>query len=127
MRSGASSPIWSTPARRLHRVLCVYVVWQRRRLSIYRVADGSMAYRARVAPDAGGFSASPIAAAGRVYLSSEDGDVFVVAAGERFELLSRNPMGAPVFATPAVAGTTLIVRTASEVFGISGRRRCESR
>jgi hypothetical protein len=29
-------------------------------------------------------------------------------------------MGAPVFATPAVAGTALIVRTVSEVFGISG-------
>jgi hypothetical protein len=39
---------------------------------------------------------------------------------EQFELLSRNPMGAPVFATPAVAGTTLIVRTVSDVFGITG-------
>ena len=115
--SDRASPYLPTPL--VHRGF-VYVCGNAGVLSVYRLADGSMAYRARVAPDAGGFSASPIAAAGRVYLSSEDGDVFVVAAGERFELLSRNPMGAPVFATPAVAGTMLIVRTASEVFGISG-------
>ena len=113
--SDRASPYLPTPL--VHRAF-VYVCGNAGVLSVYRVSDGSMAYRARVAPDAGGFSASPIAAAGRVYLASEDGDVFVVAAGERFELLSRNPMGAPVFATPAVAGTTLIVRTASAVFGI---------
>ena len=112
-----ASPYLPTPL--VHRGF-VYVCGNAGVLSVHRVADGSMVYRARVAPDAGGFSASPIAAAGRVYLPSEDGDVFVVAAGERFELLSRNPMGAPLFATPAVAGTTLIVRTANEVFGISG-------
>ena len=56
---------------------------------------------ARRKSGAGGFSASPVAAAGRIYLSSEDGDIFVVRAGRTFELLSTNPMGEIVMATPA--------------------------
>ena len=113
--SDRASPYLPTPL--VHRGL-VYVCGNAGVLSVYRAADGSMAYRARIAPDAGAFSASPIAAGGRVYLSSEDGDVFVVAAGDKFELLGRNSMGAPLFATPAVAGSILIVRTATDVFGI---------
>ena len=114
--SDRASPYLPTPL--VHRGF-VYVCGNAGVLSVYRASDGTMAYRARVAADAGAFSASPIAAGERVYLSSEDGDIFVVAAGEKFELLSRNPMGAPLFATPAVAGNLLIVRTAGEVFGIS--------
>jgi hypothetical protein len=66
----------------------------------------------------GGFSASPVAAAGRIYLSSEDGDVFVVRAGRKFELLSTNRMGEIVMATPAISGTLLIVRTQTQLVGL---------
>ena len=51
----------------------------------------------------------------------EVGDVYVVAAGEKFELLSRNSMGAPVFATPAIAGNTLILRTTDAVYAVGER------
>lgn len=71
--------------------------------------------------DAGTISASPVAAGGRIYVSSQDGDIFVVRAGETFELLSRNPMGEPIFATPAIAGDLLIVRTAAGVYGVGSR------
>ena len=54
----------------------------------------------------------------RIYLPSEEGDVFVIAAGERFERLARNSMGAPLFATPAVAGSLLIVRTVRQVVAV---------
>lgn len=57
-------------------------------------------------------------AAGRIYLSSEDGDVFVVRAGRRFELLSTNRMGEIVMATPAISGTLLIVRTQTQLVGL---------
>ena len=57
-----------------------------------------------------GFSASPVAADGKLYLPSEDGDVLVVKAGPRFELLGRNPMGQPLMATPAISGRLLLVR-----------------
>ena len=50
------------------------------------------------------------AADGRIYLSSEDGDIFVVRAGPTFEILGRYPMGEPLMATPALAGNTMYVR-----------------
>ena len=107
-----ASPYLPTPL--VYRGL-VYVCGSSGVLTVYRADTGSMVYRSRVADDAGAFAASPIAAGGRIYLPSEEGDVFVIAAGERFERLARNSMGAPLFATPAVAGSLLIVRTASEV------------
>ena len=42
----------------------------------------------------------------------------MIAAGERFQRLPRNSMGAPLFATPAVAGSLLIVRTVREVVAV---------
>ena len=110
-----ASPYLPTPL--VYRGL-VYVCGTSGVLTVYRADTGSMVYRSRVADDAGAFAASPIAAGGRIYLPSEEGDVFVIAAGDRFERLARNSMGAPVFASPAVAGSLLIVRTASEVVAL---------
>ena len=96
----------------------IYVCASNGVLSVYRVKDGSLVYQNRLADGAGPFSASPIAAGGRVYFPGEDGDVYVVAAGEKFELLSRNSMGTPVFATPAIAGNSLILRTTDAVYAV---------
>ena len=57
-------------------------------------------------------------AAGKLYIASEDGDVYVVKAGAQYELLSKNPIGEPVLATPALAGDLLLVRGAKHVFAI---------
>jgi len=64
------------------------------------------------------FSASPVAAAGRLYLTSEEGDVYVVRAGKEFELLATNPVGEIVMATPAISGDTLFIRSLGHVFAL---------
>ena len=64
------------------------------------------------------FNASPVAADGRIYFASEDGDVFVIKAGEKFELLARNPVGEVMMATPAITDHMLIVRGQHHIFGI---------
>ena len=61
-------------------------------------------YQRRLSPGTGGFSASPVAAGGRLYLASEDGQVFVVRAGRTFELLAINDMNEVCIATPALSG-----------------------
>jgi hypothetical protein len=38
-----------------------------------------------------------------IYLSSEDGDIFVVKAGPKYELIASNPMGEVLMATPAIS------------------------
>jgi sugar lactone lactonase YvrE len=75
-------------------------------------------YRQRIPHTGSGFSASPVAADGRIYLSSEDGDIFVVRAGPDFELLGTNRMGELLMATPAFAGDTMFVRGVTHLFAI---------
>lgn len=90
-------------------------------LSAYDVKSGARIYRSRVSPNASGFSASPVAAGGRIYLAGEDGDVFVVKAGRQFELLATNPMGEIIMATPAISGNLLILRTQGHLLGIAAK------
>jgi outer membrane protein assembly factor BamB len=98
----------------------LYVMVDNGVLSAYDARTGRRFYQQRLARDAGGFSASPVAAAGRVYLPSEDGVVFVVRAGRTYQLLARNDMKAMLLATPAIAGDTLFVRTRSHLVALSG-------
>jgi outer membrane protein assembly factor BamB len=86
-------------------------------LSAYDPATGDRIYQQRIAGGAG-FSASPVAANGRLYLASEDGDVFVVKAGRTFELLGTNRMGEPLMATPAISGNALFIRTLTSLVAV---------
>jgi len=90
-------------------------------LTAYDAKAGNRVYQQRLQGDS--FVASPVAAAGNLYLASEDGDVFVVKAGPQFELVAKNPVGEPILATPAWADDLLIVRGASHLFAIAERER----
>ena len=59
----------------------LYVLANQGLLDAYDLASGEEIYRQRVPHEGSGFSASPVAAGGRLYLSSEDGDIFIVRAG----------------------------------------------
>ena len=86
-------------------------------LAAYRVRTGERIYQERVGPG-GSFSASPVAGDGKIYLTSEDGDVFVVKAGPKYELLATNHMGQVVMATPAISDGILIVRGLKDLVAI---------
>jgi len=113
-RTDRGAPYTSTPL--LYDGL-LYAVTDNGILSAYDPASGQRVYQQRVG-NAGGFSASPVAAGGRIYLSSEEGDIFVVRAGRTFELLATNAMGEIVMATPALSGDMIIVRTLTQLVGI---------
>jgi hypothetical protein len=49
-------------------------------------------------------------------LSSEDGDVFVVKTGPKYELLSKNHVGEVMMSSPAISDGLLIVRALNHVF-----------
>jgi outer membrane protein assembly factor BamB len=99
----------------------LYVVTNNGVLSAYDAKTGERAYQERVAGKGGAFSASPVAADGKIYLAGEDGDVFVVKAGRKPEWLATNPMGEVLMATPAISDGVLFVRGMSHVFAIAGR------
>ncbi|HSE24017.1 MAG TPA: PQQ-binding-like beta-propeller repeat protein, partial [Pyrinomonadaceae bacterium] len=87
-------------------------------LSAYDAKTGERIYQERLPSS---FSASPIAADGKLYLASEDGDVFVVKAGRSFQLLATNSMGQALMATPAISDGLVILRTTDSVFAVGQR------
>ena len=90
-------------------------------LSAFDVKTGTRHYQARLGDGKTGFSASPVAANGRLYFTSEDGDVHVVKAGPVFEMLGKNPLGEVAMATPAISDGTLIFRTRNHLVAVGER------
>jgi outer membrane protein assembly factor BamB len=84
-------------------------------LTAYDAKTGEQIYQERLPSS---FSASPVAADGKLFLSSEDGDVFVVRTGRKYELLATNPMGKALMATPAISGGLLIMRSSDTVYAV---------
>ena len=64
------------------------------------------------------FSASAVAADGKIYCSSEAGNVFVIKAGPVFELLAKNGLRDNCMATPGISGNALFFRTQRSVIAI---------
>ncbi|MET0624866.1 MAG: PQQ-binding-like beta-propeller repeat protein [Pyrinomonadaceae bacterium] len=85
-------------------------------LSAFEAKTGRLVYQERLPSS---FSASPVGSDGKLYLSSEDGDVFVVRAGPKFELLATNPVGEPLMATPAISDGVLILRAHRHVYAVA--------
>jgi outer membrane protein assembly factor BamB len=81
-------------------------------------ATGAVYWRERVP---GSYYGSPVCAGRALYCVSRDGDVVVLAAAKRYELLARNPLGEGSHSTPALAGGVLYLRTFSHLFAGGGK------
>ena len=90
-------------------------------LTAYKVATGEQIYQKRLGGTGGVFSASPVAADGKIYCAGEDGDVFVIKAGPEYVELATNSMGEVVMATPAISDGLIIVRGGKNVYGIKAK------
>jgi outer membrane protein assembly factor BamB len=87
------------------------------RLTCYEASTGKQVYKERLG-GRGGFTASPVAADGRIYFTGEESGVRVVRAGPKFKLLSVNPMDEVCMATPAICGGMMFVRTQHHVVAV---------
>jgi outer membrane protein assembly factor BamB len=96
----------------------LYVLGNAGLFDAYELETGREIFRQRLPHKGSGFSASPVAADRRLYLSSEDGEIFVVRTGNTFELLSTNQMGEPLMSTPALAGGRMYIRGSKHLFAI---------
>jgi outer membrane protein assembly factor BamB len=101
----------------------LYVLKNQGILTAWDLKTGQQLYEQRLSGVTSGFSASPVVADGKLYLPSEDGDVLVVRAGPKFELIATNPMGQPLMATPAISGGLLLVRGERDLFAVGSVRR----
>jgi outer membrane protein assembly factor BamB len=91
-------------------------------LFCFEAKTGNRVYQERLGDGTTGFTASPVAADGKLYYSSEDGDVYVIKAGPKFEVLAKNTMAEVCMATPALSEGTLFFRTQGHVVGIAEKR-----
>jgi outer membrane protein assembly factor BamB len=79
---------------------------------------GEVKYEGGRPPIPSTFFASPVAFDGKILLTSEDGDSFVIKAGPVHEVLATNSVGEPVYASPAIAGGTIYIRGDKHLFAI---------
>jgi outer membrane protein assembly factor BamB len=98
---------------------------------VYLVTDNGVAYALNAQTGAvvwgpmrlksGTYSASPILADGRVYVTNEDGLTSVFAAGPAFQVLAENPLNDYTLSSPAVSQGQIFIRTAKHLYAIGSR------
>ena len=91
------------------------------RLSCFNTTTGELIYRENLGSRSVAFSASPVAADGKIYFPSEKGDVYVIKAGPEFEVMSVNKMHETCMATPAISHGTLYFRTRNHLISIGNK------
>jgi outer membrane protein assembly factor BamB len=84
-------------------------------LTVAEAKSGERVHQERIG---GVYTASPVAGDGKVYLSSEDGETIVLAAGRTPSILARNRLNARQLASPAISGGRLFIRSDQALFAI---------
>lgn len=96
----------------------LYLVTDRGIMTCIDGATGEVVYEGGRVPVPATFTASPVAFDGKILLTSEDGDTFVVRAGPVHEVLRTNSIGEPVFASLGLADGTVFIRGAQHLYAI---------
>jgi outer membrane protein assembly factor BamB len=101
----------------------LYVLTDRGMLSCFNAATGEPYYHQERLPGPHSFKASPVGAAGKLYLASEEGDVIVVKMGPQFEVIATNTLKDQMFiASPAIVDGEIFLRGQSTLFCISDKK-----
>jgi len=99
----------------------VYSLTETGILSRFDAKTGTLTYKTRIDPTATAFTTSPWAYNGKLFCLSEEGQTFVIATGEKFQLLHVNELDDMALASPAIVGERLLIRTEHNLYSI--RRR----
>ena len=97
----------------------LYVLTDSGMLSCFDAKSGKAYYQQQRLPKPYNFKASLVAAGGKLYLASEEGDVIVVNMGEKFEVVATNTLEGQTFiGTPAIADGEIYLRGQNTLFCI---------
>jgi outer membrane protein assembly factor BamB len=69
------------------------------------------------------YYASPVAADGKVFVASASGKVTVLKADAQWEIIATNDLGEEIWATPAIAGNNLFIRTHDAVYAFAAPKK----
>jgi outer membrane protein assembly factor BamB len=90
-------------------------------LSVYDARTGTRHQQVRLGDGTSGFTASPVAADGKIYFTSEEGRVYVIQAGPEGKLLSSSEVGEVCMATPAIARGVLFFRGRDHLIAVGAK------
>jgi outer membrane protein assembly factor BamB len=96
----------------------LYLTTDRGILTCLNAKTGELIYEGGRVPIPATFTASPVAFDGKILLTSEDGDTFLVKAGPKHEILGSNSVGEPVYASPAIADGRIFIRGEKNLYAI---------
>ena len=96
----------------------VYVLTDKGIFSRHDAKSGERTYQTRIHTTARNFTSSPWAYNGHIFAINEEGDTFVMKAGDEFEFVGINSLDEFVQATPAISGDRLLLRTQSKLYSI---------
>ena len=88
-------------------------------LSCYNAVSGELIYKNKIQGANGGITASGICSDGKLYYSTEQGEIFIVKTGPEFQVLSQNSLDDIVMATPAISANTIFFRTQKYLIAVS--------
>jgi outer membrane protein assembly factor BamB len=98
----------------------IYLVRENGTLFVHEMKTGAVVYGPqRLKP--GTYTASPILADGKIYVTNEDGVTVVFRAGPTFELLAENQVDGYCLSTIAVSDGQLLVRTDKYLYCVGQR------
>ena len=89
-------------------------------LTCFATADGRVVYGPERLPDMETIFASPVGAAGRIYIAGRDGTVLVLRHGDQFEILATNELEDDLYASPVLIGDRMYLRGSSHLYCIAG-------
>ena len=88
-------------------------------IGCFDLKTGKEHYYERIRHRGHGFSASPVAADGKIYFAGEDGIVFVLGAGEQFKPPLEHRVGEALMATPAISDGVVYFRGTRTLFAVA--------
>ena len=99
----------------------LYIVTDQGIVYVHDAQTGELVYgRRRIQP--GTYSASPVLADGKIYITSEGGMTTVFKAGPEFEVLAQNALDDYCLSSPAISDGQIFIRTATHLYAIGQRR-----
>jgi outer membrane protein assembly factor BamB len=96
----------------------LFTITDRGRLAMLNLGTGEVIATADVPRSRAVFSASPVFAAGHLYVTNESGTTYVFRVGEQFELVAENKIDIFTIATPVFVAGRIYLRTDEYLFCI---------
>ncbi|HEY0005162.1 MAG TPA: PQQ-binding-like beta-propeller repeat protein [Pyrinomonadaceae bacterium] len=97
----------------------LYLTTDRGILTCLEARTGKVVYEGGRIPVPATFTGSPVAFDGKILLTSEDGDTFIIKAGPQHQVIGTNSLDEPVYTSPAISDGKIFIRAEKNLYCIS--------